>query len=43
MEPFIYGYLDIYISLVILEERIQGRLPACEGILIVKERKQKHI
>jgi hypothetical protein len=34
----INDYLNIYLTLVVLEERIQGRLPACEGILIVKER-----
>jgi energy-coupling factor transporter ATP-binding protein EcfA2 len=34
------SYLDIYVTLVGLEARIQGRLPACEGILIVKEQKK---
>jgi hypothetical protein len=34
----IESLLDVYIDLVILENRIQGRLPAYEGILIVKER-----
>jgi len=42
MQQIINSYLDIYIALLILEERIQGKLPACEGILIVKERKQKN-
>ncbi|MBV9688342.1 MAG: NACHT domain-containing protein [Ktedonobacteraceae bacterium] len=31
--------LDIYMNLVIVEGRIRGQLPACEGILIVKEHK----
>jgi energy-coupling factor transporter ATP-binding protein EcfA2 len=30
---------DLYISLVLIEERIKGNLPAYEGILIMKERK----
>ncbi len=33
-------WTDIYIALVILEERIEGNLPAFEGIRIVKERVQ---
>jgi energy-coupling factor transporter ATP-binding protein EcfA2 len=32
-------FVDLYISLVLLEERIDGRLPAFEGILIMKVRK----
>ncbi|MGB0386495.1 MAG: NACHT domain-containing protein [Ardenticatenaceae bacterium] len=32
-------YIDLYIDLAILEERIESRLPAFEGIRIVKERK----
>jgi len=39
VQRLIESLLDVYIDLVILENRIQGRLPACEGILIVKERK----
>jgi hypothetical protein len=31
-------YLDLYVDFVILEERVQGNLPAVEGIRIVKER-----
>jgi predicted NACHT family NTPase len=31
-------WLDAYVALVILEERIQGNLPAIEGIRLVKER-----
>lgn len=31
------SYLDVYVAFAILEERIEERLPACEGILIVKE------
>ena len=31
-------YLDVYVAFGILEERIEGRLSACEGILIVRER-----
>ncbi len=30
--------LDIYFGLVILQKRIEGDLPACEGILVVKEK-----
>ena len=33
-------YLDIYITFVILEERIRGKLPVCEGILLVMEPKE---
>ncbi|MBI3249183.1 MAG: NACHT domain-containing protein [Deltaproteobacteria bacterium] len=33
-------WLDAYASLVILEERSQGNLPAFEGIRLVKERKR---
>ena len=40
IQHIIDSYLDIYITLVILEKRVQGKLPACEGILIVKERKK---
>ncbi|HYN87798.1 MAG TPA: hypothetical protein VER55_04685, partial [Ardenticatenaceae bacterium] len=32
---------DLYIDMVILEERIDGNLPAFEGIRIVKERKKE--
>jgi hypothetical protein len=31
--------LDAYVDLAILEERIEGRLPAIEGIRIMKVRK----
>jgi hypothetical protein len=33
--------LGLYISFVVLEQRIQGNLPAYEGIWIVKERKRR--
>ena len=33
-------YLDVYMNLAILKARRQGTLPAWEGILLVKERKQ---
>jgi hypothetical protein len=39
VQRLVGNLLDVYIDLVILENRIQGRLPACEGILLVKERK----
>ena len=39
VQRLIESLLNVYIDLVILENRIQGKLPACEGILIVKERK----
>ena len=29
--------MDIYMTFAILEVRIEGRLPVCEGILLVKE------
>ncbi len=32
-------YFDLYIDLAILEERLEGNLPAFEGIRIIKERK----
>jgi hypothetical protein len=34
------NYQDLYIDFVLLEERVQGNLPAIEGIRIVKERKR---
>lgn len=34
------GYFELYLDLATLEERIEGHLPAYEGIRIVKERKQ---
>jgi energy-coupling factor transporter ATP-binding protein EcfA2 len=39
VQRLIESLLDVYIDLIILENRIQGKLPACEGILLVKERK----
>ena len=33
-------FLDIYINLVVLKARRTGKLPAFEGILLIKERKQ---
>jgi hypothetical protein len=36
---FVDERLDLYVDFVILEERVQGNLPAVEGIRIVKERK----
>ena len=36
-ERTIAGYLDLYLTLVILELRRQGQVPAWEGILLVKE------
>ena len=32
------AYLELYITCVLLEERIEARLPAWEGILLIKER-----
>lgn len=34
------SYLDIYVTLLVLEGRLKGSFPAWEGILIVKERKR---
>lgn len=34
--------LDIYVIFAMLEERVKGQLPACEGILIVKERLEEN-
>lgn len=39
LQFFIDRLLDTDIDLAILQKRIKGELPACEGILIVKERK----
>jgi hypothetical protein len=33
--------LDLYFTLFLLRERISGRLPAYEGILLVRERRDK--
>ncbi|MHB8595704.1 MAG: NACHT domain-containing protein [Ktedonobacteraceae bacterium] len=38
IEQAIAGYLDLYVTLVILELRRQEQIPAWEGILLVKER-----
>ncbi len=38
-QPLIESLLDIYLDLVILGKRIREELPACEGILIVRESK----
>jgi hypothetical protein len=35
------GCFSLYLDFAILEERIQGNLPAFEGIRIVKERKRE--
>ena len=40
-QHFVNVYCDIYVSFTILRERIQGNLPAFEGIRIVKERRQE--
>ncbi len=37
-EQAIAGYLDLYLTLLILELRRQGQVPAWEGILLIKER-----
>jgi energy-coupling factor transporter ATP-binding protein EcfA2 len=42
LQRIIDGYLYIYVTLVELEARLQGKLPACEGILIVKEQKKEN-
>ena len=42
IEVLLQRILDLYMALVTLEERIAGNLPAFEGILIVKERKNTH-
>lgn len=34
-------HLDLYVIFALLEQRIQGTFPACEGILIVKERRKE--
>jgi hypothetical protein len=36
---FIDEYVNLYVDFALLEERVQGNLPAIEGIRIVKERK----
>ncbi|HET6841418.1 MAG TPA: NACHT domain-containing protein [Candidatus Angelobacter sp.] len=38
-ELTLYGLVDLYIALAILEERIEGKLPVLEGIRIMKVRK----
>ena len=38
LQRLIDCYLDLYVDFVILEQRVQGKLPAFEGIRIVKER-----
>ncbi len=40
-QHLINTYLDAYLTFVILEERVRGTLPACEGILLVKERREE--
>ncbi len=32
------AYLDLYVGFALLELRIAGELPPCEGILLVRER-----
>ncbi len=39
IQSYIDDYLDVFMSIAILEERIQGTIPAREGILIIKERR----
>ena len=34
--------VDLYVTFAMLEERIEGRLPVCEGILMVKERLEEN-
>lgn len=36
------AYFDMYVAFALLEERIEGRIPACEGLLIVRERKEEY-
>jgi hypothetical protein len=33
----------MYTSLIVLHERIKGKLPAFEGILLMKEQKQENV
>jgi energy-coupling factor transporter ATP-binding protein EcfA2 len=37
------SYIDMYTSLIVLHERIKGKLPAFEGILLMKEQKQENV
>jgi energy-coupling factor transporter ATP-binding protein EcfA2 len=37
-EQLVTSYLNIFVTFTLLEDRIEGRLPAWEGILLVKER-----
>jgi hypothetical protein len=39
LQRMVDNYLDLYVDFVILEERVQGNLPAFEGIRIVREPK----
>jgi len=39
LQSLIEAYVALYVDFVFLEERLQGNLPAVEGIRIVKERK----
>ncbi|MCB9078101.1 MAG: NACHT domain-containing protein [Anaerolineaceae bacterium] len=38
LRRLINGYLELYVEFVVLEERMQGNLPAFEGIRLVRER-----
>ena len=40
IQRLIDSYLDLYVDFVILDARIQGNLPAFEGIRIVREQRQ---
>jgi hypothetical protein len=42
LREVIDSYLDLRIDFALLELRIQGKLPAWEGILLVKERITEH-
>lgn len=38
LRRLINGYLELYVEFVVLEERMQGNLPAFEGLRLVRER-----
>jgi hypothetical protein len=37
IESIINSYLNIFVAFALVEERYQKGLPACEGILLIKE------
>lgn len=39
VQQLLAAYIDLYLDFVILEGRINGRMPAFEGVRVVKERK----